>query len=563
MQHRRGTNRERLGITPVEGEVLYVTDFKLSAIEVTTINVTTNVLTTALSHGLIVGQRVKFIGPDNTNGIASQGVYYVKTAPDATNFTLSTTLNGATLDITGTSGTVSIDLVIGPTDSIGVPVGNTVSPLWAGDGVTAGGNPAGATILDDLYDVEIGTYGNVNEYGVAIDDGQMLAFNEITGMWENVHTVSVANYAQTINHQREQASADLTPTTLNTALRVTKRITDSASPANLGGPGIAFNAVGTDNTNHLVAQIGATYNSSTGPDVLLQTTNDGGTTFVSTVVSSQARTNINQGVLYVDKASNTVGINNTSPGFGLDVTGTTRISGATQLDSTLFVSNTITANNGTILTNSGTATVMNTNATTVNAFGAATNMTLGATTGTTTIRNANTVVTGDLAVNGGDITTSSTTGTVFNTTATTVNIGGAATAVNIGSTTGTTTVKNDLSVTGNLSVFGTSTNIDTTDLVIEDNVITLNKNEAGAGVSTGVSGIEIERGTQANVNWQFNETGFTWETTNNANIYSSGTVIANSTLGTNGNQITFNNDCLLYTSPSPRDRTRSRMPSSA
>ena len=24
-----------------------------------------------------------------------------------------------------------------------------------------------------------------------------------------------------------------------------------------------------------------------------------------------------------------------------------------------------------------------------------------------------------------------------------------------------------------------------------------------------------------------------------------------------------NNDCLLYTSPSPRDRTRSRMPSSA
>ena len=26
---------------------------------------------------------------------------------------------------------------------------------------------------------------------------------------------------------------------------------------------------------------------------------------------------------------------------------------------------------------------------------------------------------------------------------------------------------------------------------------------------------------------------------------------------------TFNQDCLLYTSPSPRDRTRSRMPSSA
>ena len=28
-------------------------------------------------------------------------------------------------------------------------------------------------------------------------------------------------------------------------------------------------------------------------------------------------------------------------------------------------------------------------------------------------------------------------------------------------------------------------------------------------------------------------------------------------------RVTLSNDCLLYTSPSPRDRTRSRMPSSA
>ena len=31
----------------------------------------------------------------------------------------------------------------------------------------------------------------------------------------------------------------------------------------------------------------------------------------------------------------------------------------------------------------------------------------------------------------------------------------------------------------------------------------------------------------------------------------------------NGNKRTFTISCLLYTSPSPRDRTRSRMPSSA
>ncbi len=50
---------------------------------------------------------------------------------------------------------------------------------------------------------------------------------------------------------------------------------------------------------------------------------------------------------------------------------------------------------------------------------------------------------GNIAVNGGDITTTSTgTATVFNTNATTLNIGGAATAVNVGASTGTATIAN-------------------------------------------------------------------------------------------------------------------------
>jgi hypothetical protein len=70
--------------------------------------------------------------------------------------------------------------------------------------------------------------------------------------------------------------------------------------------------------------------------------------------------------------------------------------------------------------------------------------------------NGNATVTGDLAINGGDITTTSTTANIVNATATTVNIGGAATAMTIGATTGTTTVRNDLSLsTGNL-IIGTS-----------------------------------------------------------------------------------------------------------
>ena len=42
-----------------------------------------------------------------------------------------------------------------------------------------------------------------------------------------------------------------------------------------------------------------------------------------------------------------------------------------------------------------------------------------------------------------------------------------------------------------------------------------------------------------------------------------GEKIANEISTTAGYEFNKNNTCLLYTSPSPRDRTRSRMPSSA
>jgi len=62
---------------------------------------------------------------------------------------------------------------------------------------------------------------------------------------------------------------------------------------------------------------------------------------------------------------------------------------------------------------------------------------------------------GDLAVNGGDITTTQTTASLFNTTATTLNIGGAATTVNIAAAyPSTTTLRGDGVVNGILKVLG-------------------------------------------------------------------------------------------------------------
>lgn len=82
--------------------------------------------------------------------------------------------------------------------------------------------------------------------------------------------------------------------------------------------------------------------------------------------------------------------------------------------------------------------------------------------------------TGNISVVGGGITTTSTgTATVFNTSASTVNIGGAASAVTLGSSTSITTVQNDLSVAGSLTVTGTITTQGTTNLVVEDPMIYL------------------------------------------------------------------------------------------
>ena len=61
---------------------------------------------------------------------------------------------------------------------------------------------------------------------------------------------------------------------------------------------------------------------------------------------------------------------------------------------------------------------------------------------------------GNIAVNGGSITTTQSTANIFNTGVSTLNIGGVATAINLGASTGTTTVNNNLAVTGT----GTFTN---------------------------------------------------------------------------------------------------------
>jgi hypothetical protein len=58
------------------------------------------------------------------------------------------------------------------------------------------------------------------------------------------------------------------------------------------------------------------------------------------------------------------------------------------------------------------------------------------------------------------------------------------------------TVQNNAVITGNLTVQGTQTSVESTVTQIKDNVITLNKGETGAGITLGLGGIELDRGSK-------------------------------------------------------------------
>ena len=82
--------------------------------------------------------------------------------------------------------------------------------------------------------------------------------------------------------------------------------------------------------------------------------------------------------------------------------------------------------------------------------------------------------------------------------------------------TGTATA-NNLTVSGNLIVSGTTTSINTETLTVDDNIIILNNNATGAPSVD--AGIEIERGSSTNVLIRWNETTDKWQFTNDGSTY--------------------------------------------
>jgi hypothetical protein len=86
---------------------------------------------------------------------------------------------------------------------------------------------------------------------------------------------------------------------------------------------------------------------------------------------------------------------------------------------------------------------------------------------------------------------------------------------------------NTLVVNGNLLVTGNTTSINTTNTTIWDNIITLNANVSSSTAPTLNAGIEVNRGSSANVALRWNETLKNWQTTVDGSAY--GNIITTAT----------------------------------
>ncbi len=114
--------------------------------------------------------------------------------------------------------------------------------------------------------------------------------------------------------------------------------------------------------------------------------------------------------------------------------------------------------------------------------------------------------TGVTLSNSGEFSIGQAVATNSNVTFNNVSVDGTLTSDDITST--NISVAGNATITGNLIVQGTTTTVNSTAVAIGDNIMVLNKDEAGTPSAN--AGIEIERGTATNVSFLWNESNDNW-----------------------------------------------------
>ena len=180
---------------------------------------------------------------------------------------------------------------------------------------------------------------------------------------------------------------------------------------------------------------------------------------------------VSDGYLYYHNGAEYLRWRNTESTF--ELSDDLRVNGDLLVDQNGTITLNLAVNGGDLTTTASTFNLINANATTVNFAQAGTAISIGATTGTTTIRNANTVVAGDLAVNGDELTSSSSTFNLL-ATPTTLYIGNNATLITLGDPfdAGVVNVQYDLQVDNDATIYGDITQVSPTVSALNKNIVT-------------------------------------------------------------------------------------------
>jgi len=468
-----------------------------TAIEIGAATGTTNVNNTLYVDGdFRLGSSVVFYN-QGSNGFSVRDDFDIANSSTQTGYTFSSgsgkTSTILALGVTGefnnfigvTGSSSANKLVFGSTDV------NTTFEFRNNSGTEPVNLNNGGLLLS------VGPTGNVSITGDLEVKGGDLTTNQTTFNLVNATatTVNFAGAATTI-----QIGAASGTTTVNNNLTV-----DLDLAVNGGD-------LTTDQTTfNLINATATTVNfAGAATDIIIGATT-GSTTIRNTIVVLDGDLQVKGGDLTTDQTTfNLLNATATTVNFAGAATDIQigAATGTTNVNNNLVVDLDLQVKGGDLTTDQSIFNLLNTTATTINLGGDATTIEIGASTGTTNVNN-NLVVDGDLQVKGGDLTTNQTTFNLVNATATTVNFAGAADVIVIGSGNSNTTFNKDITVLGNLTVSGTTTTINVEEILLADNVITLNSNYVGT-TPTENSGLEINRGDLADAKLIWDELNDRW-----------------------------------------------------
>lgn len=483
LQLRRGTNKERLQITPAEGELIFVTDWELATITGTSIDGSTETITFSAAHGLSAGDQVLFQSGTQL-GLTNNTTYFVIAAGlTTTACRLATSSGGSAIDLT-TGSALTLTFAKTPTNAAGAPIGTNVTALWIGDGSTVGGIPGNTQGLDDLSDVVLTTPAQ----------GDVLTYDGTDWINDNVIQTGDPNNRLVLQYNN-------TSNAVNSALVLRKNYdTSTFVTGNTDGTGIRFEVDSNSQATTEYATLTVSYDTA-APEFSLNTSINDGSSYQTAMTASTVVT---------------------------DVRGDLRVRGNDIKNSSDDITITMASGAGALVTLAGDLKVSGNS---IQASDGNTNIEMTS--------NTLTEIIGDLQVSGNDIKKSGGTtvvtfsGTNLTTLAGDLQINGNT----IRSSTGAEAIElsgQNVTINGDLTVNGTTTTIESTTLVIDDSNITIGKDNTLDTQADG-GGITLKGASDKT---------FTW---NNANDWwvSNQHLATNGNLYLNANQ-TVAEDAVVY-----------------